>query len=121
MMKLASAPSASTYAGRQRTSRAAAEESTMTNKRTINFVALAISIVAWLWLYVFLHPRPPAIDRRAHEAVGTVLAGEAVKRLDPSARLILIARDPQNFKVPASEAQVSGFRSALKKAGKSVA
>src|ERR1051325_11042403 len=110
MMKLASAPIASTHAGRQRASRAAAEESTMTNKRTIHFVALAITIVAWLWLYFFFHPRPPAIDHYAHEAVGAVLAGEAMKRLDPGARLILIARDAQNFKVPASEAQVSGFR-----------
>jgi hypothetical protein len=73
-----------------------------------------------LWLYLFFHPFPPKIDRRLHEAVGEVLAEEAANLLEPGARLIVLARDPHPFKVPAAQAQVDGFMRALKKSGRSI-
>jgi len=73
-----------------------------------------------LWLYLFFHPRPHGIDRRPHEAVGEVLASEAVSRMEPGARIIVLARDSEPFQVPAAQAQLDGLLRALKKSGKSV-
>jgi hypothetical protein len=92
----------------------------MKNRNAINVLASTAIVATWGWLYVFLHPRPPAIDRRPHEAMGEVLAAEAAKVLEPGARLLVIARDPEPFHVPASAAQMDGFMRALKNAGKSV-
>jgi hypothetical protein len=83
-------------------------------------VAGAITLAAWLWLYVLFHPHPPAIDRRPHEVTGEMLAAEAARLLEPGARLVVLARDPEPFEVPASTAQLDGFLRALKKAGKHI-
>ena len=93
----------------------------MKNRNSISAVAAAITVAAWYGLYLFLHPHLPALDRRPHEAAGEVLAAEAVRFLGPGARLIVFARDPAPFPVPACAAQLDGFLRALKKSGKSVA
>lgn len=92
----------------------------MKNNSAFNILAVAITVAAWGGLHLWLHPGPPAVDRRAHEAVGEVLAAEAAKVLQPGARLVVIARAPKPFAVPASAAQLTGFQRALKKLGLSV-
>jgi hypothetical protein len=93
----------------------------MKNRKTINIVAAATTMAAWYGLFLFFHPCPPPMDCRPHEATGEVLAGEAVKLLEPGARLIVIARDPGPFQVPASIAQLNAFLHALKRSGTQVA
>jgi hypothetical protein len=93
----------------------------MTNNRILNVAATTISVVAGGWLLLSLNPHPPEIDRRPHEAAGAVLATEAMKLMEPGARLVVIARDPQPFLVPGSAAQLDGFLAALNEAGQSVA
>lgn len=77
-------------------------------------------VVAWAVMYLWHHPRPPRIDRGPHEALGEVLAVEAARLLTPGARLIVIARDPVPFEVPACAAQLEGFVRATRKAGRGV-
>ena len=92
----------------------------MKNSSAINVLAVAIIVAAWGGLHLWLNPGPPAVDHRAHEAAGEVLAAEAAKVLQPGARLVVIARAPKPFAVPASAAQLAGFQRALKKSGLSV-
>lgn len=89
----------------------------MKNRKTINIVAAATTMAAWYGLFLFFHPCPPPMDCRPHEATGEVLAGEAVKLLEPGARLIVIARDPGPFQVPASIAQLNAFFARPEKVG----
>ena len=92
----------------------------MANKRVINWLAGAVIVAAVVWLYLFFNPRPPAIDRPLHKKVGEVLAAEAIKLVEPGARLIVIARAKEPFQVPAAAAQVDAFLLAIEKAGKNV-
>lgn len=89
----------------------------MATRKTVNVLAVATMVAAWCCLFLLLHPRPPRIDRRPHEALGEVLAAEAERLLEPGARLIVLARDPELFQVPAATAQLEGFQRALQKAG----
>jgi hypothetical protein len=54
-------------------------------------------------------------------ALGETLAAEAIRLAEPGARIIVLAREPAPFDVPACAAQLEGFLSALKKSGQSVA
>ena len=92
----------------------------MTNSKAINVLAAVTIVAAWYGLYLFLHPHPPKIDLLPHKALGEVLAAEALKLLDPGARLIVIARDPAPFQVPAGAAQLDSCLRTIKKSGKSV-
>jgi hypothetical protein len=92
----------------------------MANKRVINWLAGAVIVAAVVWLYLFFNPRPPAIDRPLHNRVGEVLAAEAMKLLEPGARLIVIARAKEPFQVPAAAAQLDGFLHTIEKAGRNV-
>ena len=92
----------------------------MANKRLINWMAGAIIMAAVVWLYLFFNPRPPAIDRPLHKRVGEVLASEAIKILEPGARLIVIARSKEPFEVPAAAAQWDAFMRAIEKSGKNI-
>jgi len=93
----------------------------MNPSKTINALAVATTLAAVCGLYWFLHPRPPAIDRQLHTALGELLATEALKLAPPGARIIVIARDPLPFQVPASAAQLDGFLRTLKRSGQRVA
>jgi hypothetical protein len=93
----------------------------MGNRKSVNWLAGAVMVAAAAGLYLFLFPTPPAIDARPHVGVGQTLAGEALKLLEGNARLIVITRDLESFKVPATEAQSRGFLGAIKRAGKAPA
>jgi hypothetical protein len=89
-------------------------------RKAINWVSGVVILAALAWLYSLFNPRPPAIDRRLHKKVGEVLAAEAIKVLDPGARLIVIARAKEPFQVPAAAAQLDAFMSTVEKSGKKV-
>ena len=91
----------------------------MANQRITNGLAGVVTVAAWVWLYLFFHPRPPGIDRHLHAAVGERLAQEAGALREPGARLIVLARAPEPFQVPAAAAQLEGFLRAVKKSGQS--
>ena len=86
-----------------------------------NSLGTATILAASVWLYSFFSPHVPALDRRPRQAAGDRLAREAVRRLEPGARLIVLARDSKPSKVEANEVQMDAFLGALKKAGQSVA
>jgi hypothetical protein len=92
----------------------------MVNKKLINPLAGAVIVAALVWLYLFFNPRPPAIDRPLHKRVGEVLAAEAIKLLEPGARIIVIARAKEPFQVPAAAAQLDAFLRAIKTSGKNI-
>jgi hypothetical protein len=92
----------------------------MATKKVINYLALAVLAAAAVWLYLFFNPRPPPVNRPLHKKVGEVLAAEAIKLLEPDARLIVIARAKEPFQVPAAAAQLDAFLSMIKKSGKNV-
>jgi len=92
----------------------------MTNSKKLNVVAGGTTVAALLSLFFSLHSTPPAVDFRPHEALGEVLAAEASRLLAPGARLIVLARDPQPYQVPASAAQVDSFARAVRKSGHSI-
>lgn len=90
------------------------------NKKLINILAGAVILAALVWLYLFFNPWPPAIDRPLHNRVGEVLAAEAIKLVEPGARIIVIARAKEPFQVPAAVAQLDAFLLAIEKSGKNV-
>ena len=92
----------------------------MAKKRVINWLAGAVIVAAVVWLYLFFNPRPPAIDRSLHTRVGEVLAAEAIKLLEPGARLIVIGRAKEPFEVPAAAAQFDAFMRTIEKSGKNI-
>jgi hypothetical protein len=93
----------------------------MNNSKALSTAAAVTTAAAWVGLYCWLNPGPPAPDLRPQQGVGEVLAAEALRSLEPGARLVVIARDPSPFEVPASAAQLEGFFNALNHAGKRVA
>jgi hypothetical protein len=92
----------------------------MANKKVTNCLAGAVIVAALAWLYFSFNPRPPSIDRSLHHKVGEVLAAEALKLLEPDARLTVIARAKEPFHVPAAAAQFDAFLRAIEKSGKKV-
>lgn len=93
----------------------------MGTRKPIGIVAGVILVAAWLWLYLFFNPRPPGIDQRPHQALGEVLAAEAIKVMDPGAQLIVIARDPKVFPVRANAVQLESFTRTIEKSRRSIA
>lgn len=92
----------------------------MARGKATTVTAVILLAAAWGWLYLWAHPRPPGIDRRLHQAVGETLAAEALQQLQAGGRLIVLARDPRAFEVPAAAAQLDGFLRALKRARRQV-
>lgn len=61
-------------------------------------MAAAAIQAAWSSVCLATHPRPPRPDPLPHEAVGQILASNALARLQPDGRVIAIARAPQPFR-----------------------
>ena len=93
----------------------------MKNDKAKNVVAGLVIIVAWAFLTVPLIAFPPGINRRSHQALGQVLAEEAVKLLGSGGKVTVITRDTITYKNPAMDAQLRGFHETLKKARVTVA
>lgn len=90
------------------------------NSRVINTLALIALTAGALRLYFFAYPTPPPIDPRPHRMLGTVLANEAGQALNSGGRLLVIARENAEFRVPAADAQLAAFLETTKKLGKTV-
>ena len=90
----------------------------MAKTKLINWSAGATIAAGLVWLYMFFNPRPPGIDRALHKTVGQVMASEAIKLLDSSGRIIVVARAKEPFEVPAAAAQLDAFMRAVEKSGK---
>lgn len=89
----------------------------MKSNRTYKAVWITTILAAAVGSYLLHHPRPPAVERAPHEALGEVLAVEAVGLLGPGGRLIVIAREAKPFRVPANDAQLEGLRRAVEREG----
>lgn len=90
----------------------------MVNRKPVNWVAGAVILACAAWLYVFLCPTPPNIDPRPHQGIGEVMAAEALKLLEPGARLIVVVRSQDSFVLPAARVQFNSFLNAIRVAGK---
>lgn len=90
----------------------------MVNRKPVNWAAGVVILACAAWLYVFLYPTPPNIDPRPHQGIGEVMADEALKLLEPGARLIVVARNQDSFVLPAARVQLDSFLKAIRAAGK---
>jgi hypothetical protein len=86
-------------------------------KKTRGIVASFVLLAAWAVVFFSVCPLPPRFDAGPHRALGQVLGEETLKLRDSSSRLIVITRDTEGFKTPASTAQLEGFQRALQKGG----
>jgi hypothetical protein len=86
------------------------------SRKLVGAIAALTIVVAGLSLYLTLYPRPPRGDRGPHRALGEILAREAIQARKNVGRIYVIARELETFDVPAAEAQLKAFESALKKA-----
>ena len=93
----------------------------MGNKKFIAIIAGLVTLGAWASIYLSVCGFPPRLDARPHEALGNVVAEEALKLRAPGGRIMLVCRDTARFKNPASVAQLRGFHAVLKAAGAAVA
>jgi len=81
------------------------------------WISTVILLAASAVVYFTLSPLPPRLDRRPHQALGRVLAEEALRLREANSRIVVITRDTQEFKMPASTAALDSLRGTLKKAG----
>lgn len=93
----------------------------MGNKKIVGIVAALVIVAATGSLWVSLVGFPPRVDLRPHEALGEVLAQEALKQLGSGGRVFLMQRDIALYPNPAAAAQVRAFQRALRRAGVAVA
>ena len=84
----------------------------MGNARVKTIVASTLLAGSVLWLALFFHSSPPPPEKKAHEAVGRVLAEEAGKLLGAGGRITVLARDTKVFVNPAADSELKGFATA---------
>ena len=93
----------------------------MGKKKFIAIIAGLVTLGAWASIYLSVWGLPPRLDARPHEALGGVVAEEALKLRAPGGKIVLICRDTTRFKSPAGVAEIRSFQSALKAAGAGIA
>ena len=86
----------------------------MGNARVKTIVASALLAGSGLWLALFFHASPPPPEKKAHEAVGRMLAEEAGKMLGAGGRITVLARDTTVFANPAADFELKGFAAAAR-------
>jgi len=62
----------------------------------------------------------PEVERQPHQAAGWAMAKQALSLLKPGGQVMLITRDTAEFKSPATDVLLAGFKKELRKAGKSI-
>lgn len=72
--------------------------------------ALAAGLVAWRG------GLPPRLNPKPHQAVGQIMAGQALGLLKAGGQITVIRRDTTAFENPATEAQLASFQKAIRKA-----
>lgn len=93
----------------------------MGKKKLIAISAGFVTLCAWISIYLSVWGLPPRLDARPHEALGRIVAEEALKLRGPEGKLRLICRDTVRFKSPATAAQLRGFHSVCQANGAVVA
>jgi hypothetical protein len=83
-------------------------------------LASLTTVGALLFLFFSLYEFPPRVNPKPHEALGQIVAQEAVKLLGPGGRVTLITRDTSVFKNPAIDLQIKSFSQTIKTLGGSV-
>ena len=79
-------------------------------------VVRALGILASiLFLYGWFIGFGPPFDLSGHTTLGEVAAAEALKLAGPTGRIVLITRDTRADENPAADAQVAGFKLAIKR------
>ena len=80
------------------------------------YVAVPLLLVAAVLLFFQFSPPMPQVEARPHEAIGAVLAEEAMRLAGSGGRITLIAPDPAVFRYPGAEVQLAAFHKALRTA-----
>jgi hypothetical protein len=93
----------------------------MKNDKATNVVAGLTIVASWAFLTSPYIAFPPGINRGSQQALGQVLAEEAVKLLGNGGKITVITRDTTTYKNPSTDAQLRGFRDTLKQARVTVA
>jgi hypothetical protein len=97
---------------------ATARETGRRPERKIRGIVAGVAMLAaWTGVCLSVCPMPPHLDRGPHRALGRVLGQESLKLCEAGSRVIVITRDTETFKAPASAAQLEGLQSALRKGG----
>ena len=86
--------------------------------RAIASLALAGALGS---LCLSFYPIPPRPNPHVHEALGQVLAEEALRLQSKGGRLVGIVRETSEFESPATAMQWKAFQGALHRAGRTVA
>lgn len=89
--------------------------------KAIPVAASLVIVVTGAFLFFYLRGPQPEFNLKPHEALGRAVAEEAVRLLGNNGRVIVIARDPGTFGIPAAEAQLENCCTALSKAGRGIA
>jgi hypothetical protein len=77
-------------------------------------VGIVVFIGASLVYYFGTHAGfPPSFSEEPHRASGVIMAQEALKFLRTGGKLYVVARDTTNFKCPAADYQLEGFKKAV--------
>jgi hypothetical protein len=80
-------------------------------------IATAVTVLCALVLYGWFGGGGPSFDVAEHTALGEVAAEQALKLVGPNGRVTLIARDTEAYPNPATDAQLAGFKRAMKRSG----
>lgn len=88
----------------------------MQTEKTKTLLATVGILVALVMLYLGMAPRPPKMNRKAHQEFGKVLAEQAVKLLGSGGKVSIISRDTSLFENPVNDYQLEGLYEGLRKA-----
>jgi hypothetical protein len=93
----------------------------MAKETAIRVAATGVIVVSSAFLWFYWRGSQPSFNPKPHQAMGQVLAEEALKLADGGGRFIVFARDSKSFKVPAQEEQWTAFCQTVAQAGRKIA
>ena len=93
----------------------------MRNSRGLNIAAGLTTVGAWVALFFFTWELPPRVASGPHEAVGWMLAQEALRLRTEGGPIIVIARDTTEFKQPAMDVQLRSLTRAIRQGQTTIA
>jgi len=88
----------------------------MRENKTVTLAAAVATAGIWVAVYFSMRGPGPPLDGRPHEALGWMMARQAIGLLK-GGQITVIARDTSAFQNPASDIQLAAFKKALRKSG----
>jgi hypothetical protein len=88
----------------------------MRNSRVAGIIAGLAILAAAVTVVCSLNEGPPSFNPKPHEAVGWVMARQALGFLKPGGQITVISRDTSVFKQPAIDCQLASFQRTLQAA-----